>query len=135
LRKSSLYVVVRRLLELIVLFGRKERTKALEILVLRHELSILRRQVASYYRDPLGSSLTRPAACTCSARGRGTWPGRSVRELLRARRLVLDLLRLAQGVHRFVDGQEDCRFERAKRAAAADRERNRGHGHVVGGLP
>ena len=36
---------------------------------------------------------------------------------LRAGRLVLDLLGLAQGVHRFVDGQENCRFERAKRTA------------------
>ena len=42
---SPLYVVVCRLLELIVLFGRKERAKELEIVVLRHELSILRRQV------------------------------------------------------------------------------------------
>jgi hypothetical protein len=54
---------------------------------------------------------------------------------LRARRLVLDLLRLAQGIHRFVYGQEDCRLERAKRTAASNRQRNRGHGHVVGGLP
>ena len=43
---SALYVVVCRLLELIVLVGRRERTKELEILVLRHELSILRRQVS-----------------------------------------------------------------------------------------
>jgi hypothetical protein len=42
---SSLYVVVCRLLELLVLFGRSDRAKELEILVLRHELSILRRQV------------------------------------------------------------------------------------------
>jgi putative transposase len=42
----SLYVVVRRLLELIVLFGRADREKELEILVLRHELSVLRRQVS-----------------------------------------------------------------------------------------
>lgn len=42
---SALYVVVCRLLELIVLFGRGDRAKELEILVLRHELSILRRQV------------------------------------------------------------------------------------------
>jgi transposase InsO family protein len=40
-----LYVVVCRLLELIVLLGRRDRAKELEILVLRHELSILRRQV------------------------------------------------------------------------------------------
>ena len=42
---SGLYVVVCRRLELIVLLGRRDRTKELEILVLRHELSILRRQV------------------------------------------------------------------------------------------
>jgi hypothetical protein len=54
---------------------------------------------------------------------------------LRAGRLVLDLLGLAQGVHRFVDGQEDCRLERAKRTAATNRQRNRGHRHVVGRLP
>jgi putative transposase len=41
---SALYIVVCRLLELIVLVGRCERAKELEILVLRHEVSILRRQ-------------------------------------------------------------------------------------------
>jgi hypothetical protein len=41
---SSLYVVVCRLLELLVLFVRSDRAKELEILVLRHELAILRRQ-------------------------------------------------------------------------------------------
>ena len=40
--------------------------------------------------------------------------------------------RLAQGFHRFAHAQEDCRFERAERAAATNRQRNRGHGHVVG---
>jgi putative transposase len=42
---STLYIVVCRLLELIVLLGRSDRAKDLEILVLRHELSTLRRQV------------------------------------------------------------------------------------------
>jgi putative transposase len=42
---SALYLVVCRLLELVVLLGRGDRAKELEILVLRHELSILRRQV------------------------------------------------------------------------------------------
>jgi putative transposase len=41
---SALYIVVCPLLELIVLVGRCDRAKELEILVLRHELSILRRQ-------------------------------------------------------------------------------------------
>src|SRR5438552_5408165 len=43
---SLAYAVVRRLIELVVLLGRSERSKELEIVVLRHELSILRRQVA-----------------------------------------------------------------------------------------
>ena len=42
---SLVYVIVCRLFELVVLLGRGERSKGLEILVLRHELSILRRQV------------------------------------------------------------------------------------------
>jgi hypothetical protein len=42
---SFLYWAVRRLLELLVLFGRDERAKEVEILVLRHELQVLRRQV------------------------------------------------------------------------------------------
>ncbi len=41
---SLVYVIVCRLFELVVLLGRRERSKELEILVLRHELLILRRQ-------------------------------------------------------------------------------------------
>ena len=40
---SLVYWVVRRLFELVVLLCRSPRSKELEILVLRHELSILRR--------------------------------------------------------------------------------------------
>jgi transposase len=43
---SFLYWAVRRLFELLVLFSRAERAKEVEILVLRHELLVLRRQVA-----------------------------------------------------------------------------------------
>jgi putative transposase len=43
---SALYIAFYRLVELIVLLGRGDRVKELEILVLRHELSILRRQVS-----------------------------------------------------------------------------------------
>ncbi len=42
---SLVYALVCRLFELVVLLARGERSKELEILVLRHELSILRRQV------------------------------------------------------------------------------------------
>jgi putative transposase len=50
---SFAYWVVRRQFELLILFGRSERTKELEILVLRHELQVLRRQVG---RPRLGSA-------------------------------------------------------------------------------
>src|SRR5512133_152174 len=42
---SFAYWVVRRMFELLILFGRSERAKELEILVLRHELQVLRRQL------------------------------------------------------------------------------------------
>jgi transposase InsO family protein len=41
---SSLDLVLRQLLQLVVLLGRSQRSKELEILLLRHELAILRRQ-------------------------------------------------------------------------------------------
>src|SRR5919202_178077 len=40
------YWLLRRLLELLVLLARSEQRKELEILLLRHELQVLRRQVA-----------------------------------------------------------------------------------------
>ncbi|MCA1698381.1 MAG: integrase core domain-containing protein [Actinobacteria bacterium] len=43
---SFAYWAARRLLELLVLRGRSERSKEIEILVLRHELHVLRRQIA-----------------------------------------------------------------------------------------
>jgi tetratricopeptide (TPR) repeat protein len=48
----SLYVFVRRLLELVLLIARGDRAKEREILVLRHELSILRRQVRHSRFEP-----------------------------------------------------------------------------------
>lgn len=49
---SVVYIVFCRLLELVVLRSRGERSKELEILVLRHELSILRRQVRQPRFEP-----------------------------------------------------------------------------------
>jgi len=49
---SLVYVVVRRLLEFAVLLARGERSKELEILVLRHELSLLRRRVKRPALEP-----------------------------------------------------------------------------------
>ena len=49
---SLVYVVVCRLFELVVLLGRGDRSKELEILVLRHELSILRRQAVRPRFEP-----------------------------------------------------------------------------------
>jgi putative transposase len=49
---SLVYVVVCRLFELVVLLGRRERSKELEILVLRHELSILRRHAGRPRFEP-----------------------------------------------------------------------------------
>jgi putative transposase len=43
---SVLYIALRRLLQLVALACRSEEFKELEIVVLRHELAILRRQVA-----------------------------------------------------------------------------------------
>ena len=42
---SMVYMVIRRLLELLALLARGERSKELEITVLRHGLSLLRRSV------------------------------------------------------------------------------------------
>jgi len=43
---SFLYLALRRLIELVALRPRSSQFKELEIVVLRHELTILRRQVA-----------------------------------------------------------------------------------------
>ena len=66
---SFVYLVVRNLFALVWLLGRPRRSKELEILVLRHELAIMRRQASlprltRAYRALLASlsrSLARPA--------------------------------------------------------------------------
>jgi putative transposase len=51
------YWVVRRLFGLLVLFGRSERAKEVEILVLRHELQVLRRRVGRPGLGPFDRAL------------------------------------------------------------------------------
>jgi len=85
---SGLYIFVRRLLEFVVLLGRGDRAKELEILVLRHELSILRRQVSRPRFEPSDRLLL---AALSRMLPRGSWTAFSVRpETLLAwhRRLV-----------------------------------------------
>src|SRR5437016_2674188 len=66
---SFLYWAFRRLLELLVLCGRSERSKEVEILVLRHELYVLRRGqcyvVSQYVTRHAIASIT---VCTTASR-------------------------------------------------------------------
>jgi hypothetical protein len=50
---SIIYAVVRRLLDTLAVLVRREITKDVELLVLRHENAVLRRQVGSIRRTPL----------------------------------------------------------------------------------
>jgi putative transposase len=54
---SFLYWMLRRLLELLVLRLRSERAKEIEILVLRHQLQLLERQVARPQLRPADRAL------------------------------------------------------------------------------
>ncbi|WP_214105218.1 hypothetical protein [Acrocarpospora catenulata] len=42
---SSLYLILGRIFQLLVLLGRDDRAKTAEIVVLRHQVAVLRRQV------------------------------------------------------------------------------------------
>jgi hypothetical protein len=60
---SLVYWALRRLLELVVLCLRSERSKELEILVLRHQLDVFQRQAARRgYGQPTGWCSPRLAA-------------------------------------------------------------------------
>jgi putative transposase len=68
------YVLACRLFELVVLLGCGERSKELEILVLRHELSLLRRQVRRPLFAPRNRLLLAALSRCCRvARGRRSW--------------------------------------------------------------
>ena len=66
-----MYLLVRRLIELLVLLARSDASKDVEILVLRHEVSVLRRQV-SRPRPRLADRAV--LAALSSALPRARWP-------------------------------------------------------------
>ena len=65
-----------RLVQLVVLLGRSERSKELEILVLRHELAILRRQPQRARFRPVDRAIL---AALARALPQSTWTSLSVR--------------------------------------------------------
>ena len=73
---SFLYVALCRLLQLVVLLGRSERSKELEILVRRHELTILRRQPRRAAFRPVDRAIF---AALARALPRSAWASLSVR--------------------------------------------------------
>ena len=73
---AFVYVALCRLLQLVVLLGRSERSKELEILVLQHELAILRRQPRRAPFRPADRALLAEFA---RALPRSAWAGLSVR--------------------------------------------------------
>jgi transposase len=68
---SLVYWALRRLLELLVLRMRSERTMEIEILVLRHQLRVLERQVARPRPEPADRMLL---AALSRVLPRGAWP-------------------------------------------------------------
>jgi hypothetical protein len=69
---SFAYLGLCRLFQLVVLLGRSERSKELEILLLRHELAILRRQPRRAPVRPVDRALL---AALARALPRSAWPG------------------------------------------------------------
>ena len=128
---SLVYVLACRLFELVVLLGRGERSKELEILVLRHELSILRRQVRRPQFTPSDRLLL---AALSRVLPRRSWRAFLVRPetLLRwHRRLVAQPLDVPASASRSTADRR--RGARADPAAGA-RERQLGLRRIVGEL-
>jgi putative transposase len=72
---SFVYLALCRLVQPVVLLCRSERSKELEILVLRHELAILRRQPRRTQRRPVDRAIL---AALARALPRGAWTSLSV---------------------------------------------------------
>jgi putative transposase len=85
---SSLYLVVCRLFALLVLLGRGDRSKELEILVLRHELAILRRQAGRPRFEPHDRLMLAALSRVASRRSWSAFPVRPETLLRWHRRLV-----------------------------------------------
>jgi putative transposase len=73
---SFTYLAVRNLFALVLLFGRSDRSKELEILVLRHELTVLRRRSIRPRIEPADRALL---AALSRALPRRVWAAFSVR--------------------------------------------------------
>jgi hypothetical protein len=68
---SLVYLLARRLVELLVLRGRSDASKDVEILVLRHQVSVLRRQVTRPRPSPADRAML---AVLAAALPRVRWP-------------------------------------------------------------
>jgi putative transposase len=73
---SFVYLALCRLVQLVVLLCRSERSKELEILVLRHELAILRRQPRRARLRPVDRAIL---AALARALPQSAWTSLSVR--------------------------------------------------------
>ena len=68
---SALYIALQRVLHLLFLLFRSTQSKDLEIIVLRHELAVLRRQVRLLcFEWPTGCSCRLQVACYRESTGR-----------------------------------------------------------------
>jgi hypothetical protein len=73
---SFVYVALRRVLGLVVLRGRSQRAKDLELIVLRHEIEVLRRQVRRVELRPADRAFLAAASRVLSRRSWGCFADR-----------------------------------------------------------